>query len=38
VEKNSYELYFRYAFDNIVAFAHGQAQNIVNPEVLSPSE
>ncbi|OJI56059.1 D-2-hydroxyacid dehydrogenase family protein [Vibrio vulnificus] len=38
VEQNSYELYFRYAFDNIVAFAHGQAQNIVNPEVLSPTE
>ncbi|BDP32819.1 TPA: D-2-hydroxyacid dehydrogenase family protein [Vibrio vulnificus] len=38
VEQNSYELYFRYAFDNIVAFAHGQAQNIVNPEVLSRTE
>ncbi|ADG92855.1 D-isomer specific 2-hydroxyacid dehydrogenase NAD-binding protein [Arcobacter nitrofigilis DSM 7299] len=28
VEKNSYELYFKIAFENIVAFAKGEAQNL----------
>lgn len=35
VEKNSYELYFNAAFDNILAFAAGQPQNIANPQVLT---
>lgn len=35
VEQNSYELYFRCAFENINAFANGKAQNIANPETLS---
>ncbi|WP_242928686.1 D-2-hydroxyacid dehydrogenase family protein [Pontibacter vulgaris] len=34
VEKNSYELYFRKAFENIISFAEGQPANIANPEVL----
>jgi len=34
VEKNSYELYFSKAFENIVAFANGTPANIANPEVL----
>ncbi|HPE59410.1 MAG: D-2-hydroxyacid dehydrogenase family protein [Thiothrix sp.] len=34
VEKNSYELYFRIAFENVNAFASGQPHNIANPEVL----
>jgi D-3-phosphoglycerate dehydrogenase len=34
VEQESYELYFRAAFDNIVAFVDGQPKNIVNPEAL----
>lgn len=29
VEKNSYELYFNIAFENVVAFANAQPQNIV---------
>jgi D-3-phosphoglycerate dehydrogenase len=29
VEKDSYELYFGVAFDNVVAFAEGRAQNVV---------
>ncbi|NVK72446.1 3-phosphoglycerate dehydrogenase [Marinomonas sp. CT5] len=29
VEKNSYELYFKAAFENVVAFANGKAQNLV---------
>lgn len=32
VEKESYELYFGQAFDNIVAFAQGRPTNVVNPE------
>nr|CAA6830688.1 MAG: D-3-phosphoglycerate dehydrogenase (EC [uncultured Thiotrichaceae bacterium] len=34
VEQNSYELYFQIAFENVVAFAEGEAVNIANPEVL----
>ena len=35
VEADSYEMYFRVAFENIVAWVQGQPKNIVNPEVLS---
>jgi D-3-phosphoglycerate dehydrogenase len=31
VEKDSYELYFGQAFDNVLAFAEGKAANLVNP-------
>jgi D-3-phosphoglycerate dehydrogenase len=31
VEKDSYELYFRTAFENVVNFAHGKPTNILNP-------
>ncbi len=34
VEKDSYELYFDTAFDQILAFAAGSPINVVNPEVL----
>ena len=34
VEKNSYELYFRAAFENIVNFANGQPSGLLNPEAL----
>jgi D-3-phosphoglycerate dehydrogenase len=34
VEKNNYELYFKIAFENVVNFINGQAQNIANPEIL----
>jgi len=34
VEKDSYELYFGDAFDNVVAFANGTPANIANPSVL----
>ncbi|KQQ88579.1 D-2-hydroxyacid dehydrogenase family protein [Massilia sp. Leaf139] len=34
VEQESYELYFRAAFENIVQFAAGKPTNILNPEVL----
>jgi D-3-phosphoglycerate dehydrogenase len=34
VERDNYELYFGTAFDNLNAFAAGQAKNLVNPEVL----
>ncbi len=34
VEKDSYEMYFRAAFENIVNFANGNPTNIHNPEVL----
>jgi D-3-phosphoglycerate dehydrogenase / 2-oxoglutarate reductase len=34
VEKNSYELYFRAAFENIVNFADGKPSGILNPQVL----
>lgn len=35
VEKESFELYFGQAFKNIVAFANGSPENIVNPELFS---
>lgn len=34
VERDSYELYFRYALQNIVDFEHGQCTRLLNPEVL----
>ena len=34
VEKDSYELYFRTAFENVVAFAAGNPTNLLNPEAL----
>ena len=34
VEQDSYELYFRAAFENILAFSRGEPTNIVNPEAL----
>lgn len=35
VEKDSYELYFGAAFQNIVDFAAGTPKNVLNPEALS---
>ncbi|MEF8686929.1 UNVERIFIED_CONTAM: D-2-hydroxyacid dehydrogenase family protein [Comamonas sp. A-3] len=35
VEQDSYELYFRAAFENVVNFANGQPSNILNPEVFN---
>lgn len=35
VERDSYELYFRHAFQNIVDFATGQCQTIHNPDYLA---
>jgi D-3-phosphoglycerate dehydrogenase len=34
VEKDSYEMYFRAAFENVVSFAEGKPGNILNPEAL----
>lgn len=34
VEKDSYELYFRAAFQNVLDFANGTPKNILNPEAL----
>jgi D-3-phosphoglycerate dehydrogenase len=34
VEQDSYELYFRCAFENVVNFIDGKPTNIVNPEAL----
>jgi D-3-phosphoglycerate dehydrogenase len=34
VEKDSYELYFRIAFENVVNFAEGKPTNILNPDAL----
>lgn len=34
VEQDSYELYFRKAFENVVHFANGQPSNILNPQAL----
>ena len=31
VERNSYELYFRAAFQNVIAFANGVPRNVLNP-------
>lgn len=36
VEKDSYEMYFRAAFENIVNFANGNPSNILNPAALAP--
>ncbi|GAB3542330.1 D-2-hydroxyacid dehydrogenase family protein [Noviherbaspirillum agri] len=36
VEKDSYELYFRSAFQNIIDFANGTPTNVLNPEALEP--
>lgn len=38
VEKDSYELYFGDAFRNVVAFAGGKPQNLLNPEALRRPE
>ncbi|QYG00211.1 D-2-hydroxyacid dehydrogenase family protein [Massilia sp. NP310] len=35
VERDSYEIYFQAAFENIVKFAQGEPANILNPEALS---
>lgn len=35
VEKDSYEIYFQAAFENIVKFAQGEPANILNPEALN---
>jgi D-3-phosphoglycerate dehydrogenase len=35
VERDSYELYFRYALQNIADFAQGQCTRLLNPEVLA---
>lgn len=35
VEKDSYELYFRAAFQNVIDFANGAPKNLLNPEVLN---
>jgi D-3-phosphoglycerate dehydrogenase / 2-oxoglutarate reductase len=34
VEQDSYELYFRAAFENVVHFIHNEPTNIINPEAL----
>jgi len=34
VEQDSYEMYFRAAFENVVNYARGEPTNIVNPEAL----
>ena len=34
VEKDSYEIYFQAAFENIVKFAQGEPANILNPDAL----
>jgi D-3-phosphoglycerate dehydrogenase len=35
VEQDSYEMYFRAAFENVVSFAAGKPTNILNPEALA---
>ena len=35
VERDSYEMYFRAAFENVVRFAAGEPTNILNPAALS---
>ena len=37
VEQDSYELYFKAAFDNVVAFVNGTPTNILNPDALRVS-
>ena len=34
VEKDSYELYFQVAFENVVNFANGEPTNILNPDAI----
>jgi D-3-phosphoglycerate dehydrogenase len=34
VEQDSYEMYFRAAFENVLAFANGTPTNILNPQAL----
>lgn len=34
VEQDSYEMYFRAAFENVVHFANGNPTNLLNPDVL----
>jgi D-3-phosphoglycerate dehydrogenase len=34
VEQDSYEMYFRAAFENVVAFIEGRPQNLANPDAL----
>jgi D-3-phosphoglycerate dehydrogenase len=34
VEQDSYELYFRAAFENVVTFIRGEPTHLVNPEAL----
>lgn len=36
VEKDSYELYFGSAFDNLLAYIGGKPVDVANPDVLSP--
>jgi D-3-phosphoglycerate dehydrogenase / 2-oxoglutarate reductase len=36
VEQDSYELYFRSAFENVLNFINHKPSNIVNPEALNP--
>ncbi len=38
VEQDSYEMYFRAAFENVLNFVNNKPSNIVNPEVLNPSK
>jgi D-3-phosphoglycerate dehydrogenase len=35
VERNSYEMYFKAAFENVLNFANGKPSNILNPEALT---
>jgi D-3-phosphoglycerate dehydrogenase len=35
VEQDSYELYFRTAFENVINFTQGKPSNILNPEALA---
>ena len=35
VEQDSYEMYFRAAFENVVNFVNGEPTHILNPEVFS---
>jgi D-3-phosphoglycerate dehydrogenase / 2-oxoglutarate reductase len=37
VERDGYELYFGAAFDNLLAYADGEARNLANPEVTGQS-
>ena len=38
VEQNSYEIYFKAAFENILAFAAGTPRNVLNPAALESAE